>query len=115
MLRGIPVGDIKGSLQEAALLQALEYEETLNHIRTLIGFKGAKLDNGDPSSVQDFNKLLKLYDEIRNPHTVEEREQAVKKASKQLEELSSFSLKGIKLKKGPKGEIAEHKHIKKIV
>ncbi len=110
MLRGIDVGDIKGSMKEAALLQALDYEEAIAHVRTLIGFKGAKLDNTDPEAVENFNKLLGIYDNLRNPETEKEREEAVAKASEDINKLMDLDLSKLKI-----GGNATHKGIKKIL
>ncbi len=109
MLRGIDVGGIKGSIKEAALLQTLEYEEAIQHIRTVIGFKGARLDNSDQESVQGFNKLLRIYDDLRNPSTSQGREEAVEKASDDLSKLMDLDLSNLKFGN------AKHKGIKKIL
>jgi len=110
MLRGIDVGDIKGSMTEAALLQTLEYEEAVDHLRTLIGFKGAKLDNSDAESVEGFNKLLQIYDDLRDPSATGDRDKAVAKASDDLDKLMDLDLTKLNI-----GNKAEHKGIKKII
>jgi hypothetical protein len=99
MLRGIDVGGILNTLKESVLLKGLQYEEELEHLRTLILFKGAKLDNSNKEEVKKFNELLNTYNSIRNPQSIEDKKQILKNKQKELNNLKNLDFSKMKLMK----------------
>jgi hypothetical protein len=100
----VEVGEILDSPRELALLKMIQHEDNLENLKTLIVYKGAKLNNSNHEEVQAFNALLRKFDEVRMPWILKEREDFVEKKRKELESLSNLDLSKLKFGRSTKIE-----------
>lgn len=88
--RGIDTKSL-GSLREAVLLQELQRQEELEHLRFMLLMKAPALDTKDQNSVDEMNKLLDKYYDLMYPQREKlTKPEAVAKRQKLLDD---FTLK----------------------
>jgi hypothetical protein len=105
MLRGIEVGEILNTPKELVLLKTLMQEEKIDYLKTIVLYKSSSTDFSNQTSINNFNNLLKEYDEARNPEIKRDRDRYVMNNKEKLEWLSNLDLS--KLNFGQSKKVSE--------
>lgn len=84
------------------LIKALQYEEIVEHLRTLLTYKAVSLVDGDEVQFNDFNKIVAQYNEFRDPSKIKDRDESVVSVKQQLDALTNLDLSKIKVKSSGK-------------
>ncbi|MHA2093031.1 MAG: hypothetical protein ACW98F_00110 [Candidatus Hodarchaeales archaeon] len=91
MLRGVDLPEINKA-QELALMIALRSEKRLEHYRTMLIAKavlisGIKDTNDKNKAIDEYNEILKHYQDEMDPSRVKDRKKAVAEAEDMLKNL----------------------------
>ena len=76
--------------KEYVLLKARQRRNTVEELRFVIGYKAKLLNRAESQEVEDFNNLLKLYEEVYNPNRVYERQATVDDNKDMLDKIKNM-------------------------
>ena len=78
------------SAKQYVLLKARQRRNTIDELRFVIGYKAKLLNRSEAKEIEEFNNLLKLYEEVNDPSKVYERQATVDTHAVQLEKLKTM-------------------------